>query len=83
MALGQTQDFTLPDSISLPPKLQQKLNDTDIEQVKNQYLDQFKRKCEKNGHPEAFEKIQVSVVWQLILLLPVVSLGEINNPLHK
>ncbi|CAB3243320.1 unnamed protein product [Arctia plantaginis] len=61
MVLAQNDGFTLPDSISLPPELQQKLNDTEIEQVKNQYMEQFKQKCEKNGHPEAYEKAQNAV----------------------
>ncbi|XP_035457631.2 27 kDa hemolymph protein isoform X1 [Spodoptera frugiperda] len=44
--------------ITLPPELQAKINETDVEKYKTEYLEQFKKKCEQNGHPELFEQAQ-------------------------
>ncbi|KAJ8731816.1 hypothetical protein PYW08_014546 [Mythimna loreyi] len=45
---------------SLSPELQQKFNESEVEKYKTQYLDKFKAKCEKNGHPELFEEAKAA-----------------------
>nr|XP_049702773.1 27 kDa glycoprotein isoform X1 [Helicoverpa armigera] len=60
LAQLENEDVMLQNPITLPPELQQKINDTEIEKYKTQYLDQFKKKCEKNGHPELFDSAQAA-----------------------
>lgn len=59
--LGQTIDegiFNKP--VSVPPELQDKISNEEVEKLKTKYMDEFKRKCEQNGHPELYETAQVS-----------------------
>lgn len=63
VAQSSSEDSLLSGPITLPPELQQKFNESDVEKMKTKYLDQFKKKCEQNGHPELYENAQVCVVF--------------------
>lgn len=59
MAWAQS-DTDINNALSnLPPELQGKINDTQIESIKNQSQILFKEKCEKNGGLEAYKAAQV------------------------
>lgn len=67
--------------ITLPPELQAKINETDVEKYKTEYLEQFKKKCEQNGHPELFEQAQVSYFLHFcnyFLLLPSIPTSPLQ-----
>lgn len=53
-------DADIKDALSnLPPELQGKLNDTQIDSIKNQSQQIFREKCLKNGGLAAYEAAQV------------------------
>lgn len=61
IAAAQLDDgSSLSNPMTLPPELQQKFNETEIEKYKTQYLEKFKAKCEENGHPELYESAQTA-----------------------
>lgn len=68
----------IQDALSnLPTEFQGKLNDTQIETIKNQSQQIFKEKCEKNGGLAAFETAQVCFIKSLFTS----NLDEINKSL--
>lgn len=62
MVWGQSE-MDIKNALSnLPSELQGKLNETQIESVKNQTQQIFKEKCEKNGGFAAYEAAQVCFI---------------------
>lgn len=50
-------------TITLTPEIQKYYNESGLESAKDKYMDLFKKKCEKNGHPEAFDNIQANALF--------------------
>ncbi|XP_026740194.1 27 kDa glycoprotein-like isoform X2 [Trichoplusia ni] len=82
--LGQTIDegiFNKP--VSVPPELQDKISNEEVEKLKTKYMDEFKRKCEQNGHPELYETAQTSVVELMNCFNSLVNMEVLQNEIEE
>lgn len=57
---------------NLPPELQGKVNDTQIESIKNQSQQIFKEKCEKNGGVAAYEAARVCFIKTVVQTISMI-----------
>ncbi|CAH2235098.1 27 kDa glycoprotein-like [Pararge aegeria] len=58
MVSAQTEN-SLSDALNkLPPELQGKVDETQITEIKNKTISVFKKKCEENAGPEAYNKAE-------------------------
>lgn len=58
LGLTSAQTGFLPENVTLPPELKDKIDENQLETLKNKTKVQFKNKCEQNGGEEAYEKAQ-------------------------
>lgn len=83
-ALAQTpNEDLLSKPISIPPELQDKISDSDVEKIKTKYMDQFKQKCEKNGHPELYENAQNSATDLMNCFNALVDMDVLQNEIEE
>lgn len=62
MVSCQSTDPSFADVINaLPPELQGKVDQKQIEAIQNKSTEMFKEKCENNGGPQAFENAEVCI----------------------
>lgn len=61
---------SISDAINkLPTELQGKVDEKQVDELKNKSMQAFKKKCEDNGGPDAYPQIEVRILIFPLLLL--------------
>ena len=65
MAWAQSEP-SISDAINnLPPELQGKVDEKQVTELTNKSIKVFKKKCEDNGGPDAYQSSEVSILFFL------------------
>lgn len=78
---AQTDDSLLND-ITLPPDLQKYYNEAGLANTKDKYMEMFKKKCDKNGHPEAYNNVQDAVFLFTVCMGNLINMDTIQEEIE-